>query len=420
MRAPVALAALALSALVLAAPASARIPVYGVVPQDGALPDLADLDLMPAGGIDGIRMMAHWASVEKAPGEYDWSIIDGLVRQTTSRGITPLFFLYGTPAWAARSDGHRCRGEACSVFAPASRRTRKAFASFAREAVERYGPGGDFWEAPVGLRGAGAPAALGGSGRGLVPCLLPPLCPPAPPPPPPPEPDPPPSPTEPPCQCDEPRPIRTWQVWNEQNSPKYFAPRVNARRYGNILRNVNGAIKSADPGAEVVLGGMWGPRYLARRARAQDRKPPVVTFADYMKRLYRVRGIKPAFDSIAIHPYAVNVRRVLKQVREAHRLAERAGDRGAGVWITELGWASDGPKREPFVKGARGQARLLARTTRRLERRRRAFGVRAMFWYSWRDKPGGSAICSWCGYAGLRRADGSAKPAWDAFVRVAR
>jgi hypothetical protein len=52
-------------------------------------------------------------------------------------------------------------------------------------------------------------------------------------------------------------------------------------------------------------------------------------------------------------------------------------------------------------------------------RKRRAFRLRGVFWYSWRDTVGGDQICAWCGHAGLRNGDGSAKPAWDAFVKVA-
>ena len=64
-------------------------------------------------------------------------------------------------------------------------------------------------------------------------------------------------------------------------------------------------------------------------------------------------------------------------------------------------------------------ARLLEKAYDDLLRKRRAFRLRGVFWYSWRDKDGGDQICAWCGQAGLRNADGSAKPAWDAFVKVA-
>jgi exo-beta-1,3-glucanase (GH17 family) len=111
---------------------------------------------------------------------------------------------------------------------------------------------------------------------------------------------------------------------------------------------------------------------------------------------------------------------VKRQVKSGRRIVKRAGDRKAGVWVTEIGWASDGPPNNPYVKGLDGQARMLTRSLSLLERRRRTYRVRGVFWYAWRDKAGGSAICDWCGSAGLRKRDGSAKPSWDAFVRVTR
>ena len=140
----------------------------------------------------------------------------------------------------------------------------------------------------------------------------------------------------------------------------------------------------------------------------------------YLSRLYHVPGIESSFDAIAIHPYARGSGRSLAQVEAARRILKRSGDRRAGLWITELGWAAKGPRRNPYVKGLAGQARLLARTLGRLERRARSFRLRGVFWYSWRDKAGGSSICEWCAHAGLRARDGSAKPAWRAFARVAR
>jgi hypothetical protein len=385
--------------------------VFGVVPQDGALPPRDDLDLMAEGGVDSIRLMAHWGSVEESPGERNWSTLDALVRETIERGIQPLLFLYGPPEWAVRSDGRQCSGVRCTVIAPDSQRTRKAYARFARAAVERYGPGGDFWEPP--------PARAGVLDCTIIP--LPVGCEPdpnptPPPPPPPPDPtDPPPLPTDPPCGCTVPQPIRVWQIWNEQNSPKYYAPKVRIDGYAKLVRAAGKAIKKADPNAEVMLGGMWGPESLKRGKK----KPPVTTFIDYMKGLYAVPGIKRWFDSLAIHPYSANVGGMIQQLREARRVAKSFGDRKVGLWITEIGWASGGPSREPYVKGDGGQARLLEKAYDELLANRRAFRLRGVFWYSWRDKDGGDQICAWCGHAGLHNADGTAKPAWDAFVRVA-
>jgi hypothetical protein len=321
---------------------------------------------MGQGGVDAIRLMAHWGTVEPTPGERNWGTLDALVRETTARGIQPLFVLYGPPEWAAHRDGNSCAGEECAIFAPRSNETQTAYANFARDLVQRYGPGGDFW----------TPAA---------------------------------------CGCTVAQPIRMWQLWNEQNSPKYYAPKVNAKEYAKLVAKSSKAIKSVDRKAEVMLGGMWGPESLKRGKK----KPPVTTYIDYMKRLYKVRGIKKRFESLALHPYSSSVGGMIKQLREARRVAKSAGDRKVGLWITEIGWASGGPPDEPYVKGDEGQAKLLENAYRKLERKRRSLRFRGVFWYSWRDRPGGDLICAWCGNAGLLNADGSPKPAWDAFVRMA-
>lgn len=344
-------------------------PTYGVVPQDGALPSSSDLELMPRAGIKSVRLIASWAAAESEPGAYNWGAMDAMVRKSTARGIRPLFFFFGTPAWAAHRDGHQCHGGGCSVFAPRTPATQAAFARFAGAAAARYGAGGEFWE-PASGPGSKAP-----------------------------------------CGCSTPRPITAWQVWNEQNSAKYFAPQVQVSDYAALLRQTSSAIKAADPSAEVILGGMWGPR---------SSRKGVLTVKAYLKRLYGVAGIQDSFDAIALHPYAPTSRQSVDQVESVRRLVKSFGDPDVGLWVTELGWAAAGPKGHPYVKGRHGQARLLSRTLRTLERRARSFRLEAVFWYSWRDKNGGSAICDWCGHAGLRAKNGSAKPAWRAFARVAR
>jgi hypothetical protein len=361
------LLAATVTALIITAGTAAAQPTYGVVPQDGALPTGSDLERMPKAGIERVRLMASWATTEASPGRYEWTTIDRMVRESTERGIEPYLFLYGTPQWAARQDGHRCRGGACAVFAPRSHETRTAFARFAGAAADRYGPGGDFW----------APSEY----------------------------------TPAPCGCSEPRPLRTWQLWNEQNSPKYFAPSVNVRRYASLLRSSSDAIRAADPQAEIVLGGMWGPGSAHRSVTPVQR---------YLQRLYRVDGIERSFDAIALHPYASSSRGSIEQVEAARKVVRRSGDAEVRLWISELGWAAKGPSKNPYVKGLTGQARLLARTLAKFERRARSFRLRGVFWYSWRDIAGGKSICEWCAHAGLRAKDGSAKPAWRAFARVAR
>jgi hypothetical protein len=331
---------------------------------------------MSKGGISSVRLILHWASVESSPGDYHWSATDQVMRRAVRYHIQPFFFLSGTPEWAARQDGHACSYTACWNFAPSSPATRDAFARFAAAAVARYGPGGDFWT-PGAAQSATTQASASSA----------------------------------PCLCTHARPIETWQIWNEQNSPKYFEPQVDVAQYAAMLGAVGDAIHAADPTAQVVLGGMWGP------TSASDVVTPVNT---YLRQLYAVDGARDDFDAIALHPYSSSVQRSVGQLKGAHEVLKQENDAQTGIWITEIGWASDGPRSNPYVKGPKGQAETLARALTAYKNNRRSLNLRGVFWYSWRDRRGGNAICKWCAHAGLRARDGSAKPSWSAFVDAAR
>ena len=140
----------------------------------------------------------------------------------------------------------------------------------------------------------------------------------------------------------------------------------------------------------------------------------------YFKSFYAAKGIAQSFDSIAIHPYANGASESIEQLEQARKAVKKAGDSSAALWVSEIGWAAGGPKSNPYVKGLDGQARILTRALTTYQRKRRSLRLRGVFWYSWRDKKGGDAICEWCGHAGLRAKNGNEKPAWRAFVRLAR
>ncbi len=414
-------AVLLVCAVAPAAKADSNV-VYGVVPMDGALPTQDDLKLMPTGGITSLRTLFPWISVEGTPGSYDWSGIDEVVRQLTSNGIAPFPFFYATPPWAAAMDNRKCSADGCTVFPPKSGATRAAFAAFAGAAAKRYGPGGAFWTVPISKTDRSDQLIQ-------IPCdpiPLPGCTPdPEPPPPPPPPGDPtptpppvPPTPTPspldpslPPCQCTVAHPITTWQIWNEQNSPKYFAPKVKVSDYAKLLKAASKAIRAEQPDADIVLGGMWGPDSAGK---------VVMPVSKYLVKLLKIPGVKESFDSIALHPYASSASGSQLALKVARKALKKAHDTSVGMWITEIGWAAGGPKKEPFNKGKAGQAKILTAAYKGFRRHAGKYNLRGIFWYSWRDKPGGDAICAWCGYAGLRAKNGTGKPAWDAFVKVAK
>ncbi len=64
------------------------------------------------------------------------------------------------------------------------------------------------------------------------------------------------------------RPIRTWQIWNEENF-KYFVVRPSPSDYGKLINVSYAAIKSVDPGAKLILGGMFArPKEAEYKAQA--------------------------------------------------------------------------------------------------------------------------------------------------------
>jgi polysaccharide biosynthesis protein PslG len=344
---------LALATFAPSASAGTGREFFGVVPQTAVTP--AELERMSANGVGTIRVLFSMPEIEPELGKFAWANTDQLVAAATARGIRVVPTLWGAPDWLNRLDGDANCGGRC---APATKSGRDPWAEFAGAVVGRYGPGGEFWEIT----------------------------------------------TDPPYAL----PIQTYQIWNEQNSPKYFHPEPSPSRYAKLLIAAGRAIHARDPNAEVLTGGMWGP----------PSADEVVPTTKYLRRLYRFPGAASAFDAVAVHPYSANLIGVSEQVEAVVREIKRARD-DAGIWVTELGWASGGPRDNGLVKTPKAQARLLIDSIEELLAKRRAWRIRAVQWYAWRDAPPEHTDCEWCPMSGLRKANGTPKPAARAFLRLA-
>jgi hypothetical protein len=270
--------------------------------------------------------------------------------------MSTLPFLFGTPAWAAGLDGWYCEAEVCTSLAPRTDESRKAFADFAAAAVRRYGPGGTFWRQHNDLR---------------------------------------------------PAPIQTWQIWNEPNLTPFYGPAGDPAGYGALVQAAAAAIRSEDPDAQILLAGLTGTKTNGKR----------MSSARFLNNLYKVPGIKEDFDGIAVHPYNHNVRGTLTQVQATRRIADAHAD-DAGLWVTELGWASAGKRRWGLVKSRIGQARSLGRAIEALQRNALRWDVRGVYWFTWRDTDAGAAVCGWCPWAGLIDRVGQKKPAYWSLMEV--
>lgn len=349
-----ALAALALMALVPAM-ADARPPktFYGLTPQ--AQLGAYELERMGLGRVGTLRVSVAWGAVDETPvpGDTNWGLYDQLIGSAAQVGIQVLPVFDNVPGWVAALDN--CK-EGCTRFAPRSELSLMAWRDFIRSMVERYGPEGTYWAEHPEL---------------------------------------------------QPKPIRAWQIWNEQNSPTFYSPKPDVAAYAKLLKAGHAAITSEDRGAEIILGGMFGT--------PQGGRKPGIAAWDFLSRLYQ-RGAKRHFDAVAPHPYAPKFDDVLLQVELLRDEMRKANDRSADLRITELGWASGGPK-HPLNRGRRGQADRLAEAFRYFINKRKKLNVRSLNWYSWRDNSGAdSGVCSWCPFSGLLDEDLNAKPALRAFT----
>jgi hypothetical protein len=205
-------------------------------------------------------------------------------------------------------------------------------------------------------------------------------------------------------------PIRNWQIWNEANF-FYFAYPVSPQRYAQLLKLSSQTIKSVDPGAKVLLTGLFGEP-TASGARGM----PAATF---LRQLYRVPGIKSSFDGIALHPYAIDTEILEELVEGIHEVTLEAHDRPA-LYITEIGWGSQNDFNQvAFEQGIRGQASQLRDAYTYLLENRNRLALRGIYWFSWKDAPGS---CNFCDSVGLFRAGARfhSKPAWGALQRITR
>ena len=86
------------------------------------------LDAMQSLGVKNIRLAIPWATVETAPGQYDWTAIDNMVNAAAARGMGVLGVINTTPTWA--------RGTWTNVYAPPD--NPATLGSFAGALAARY------------------------------------------------------------------------------------------------------------------------------------------------------------------------------------------------------------------------------------------------------------------------------------------
>jgi hypothetical protein len=205
---------------------------------------------------------------------------------------------------------------------------------------------------------------------------------------------------------ERPMPILSWQVWNEPNYLLFWRPHPSPRGYAKLLKRSARAIRAIDPDASILAAGV---------APVEAGISPWA----FLRRMYRVPGVRHDFDIAALHPYAPYVRWVIDQIRFVRAVMAEAGDGHKPLQLTEVGVASDGAFPNPFDKGPIGQASFLRRTLRLSLVKRHRWRLAGIDWFTWKDAAAADPHCVFCQFGGLFDSAGSAKPAWWAFRRIA-
>jgi hypothetical protein len=357
--------ALVLAALVVllvaapAAPAARTVPqgFFGVMYDHGIekAPDDAQdsqWDQMAASGVETVRTVFDWGEAQPSGrgSDFDFERTDGVVRRAALRNMDVLPVVFYTPRWAR---AYRNR-----FTSPP--KSRSDYVTYLAALVERYGPEGTFWTEHPELPK---------------------------------------------------HPLREWQIWNEPHLPAYWdapekGPYGYTRAYPLLLRASYNIVKSLDPGAKIVLGG------ITQRAWEE------------IEVLYQ-RGIKRYFDVAALQIFPQTVRRSVKATELFRDAMKRRRDGRKPIYLTEITWPASKGKTDPIKYQAqdtpRGMAAKLSHMYAKMVGRRRALGVGKVFWYTWSSQydRGGSNFH----YTGLVRYDNNvftAQPALGSYQRSAR
>lgn len=234
----------------------------------------AHLDAIASSGIEGVRHDALWEQAEPKPPAggahvYDWARFDAVVAALAERRLRWLPIIDYSAPWAGVVPGDR-------FSAP---RSDADFAAYARAFAGRYGRDGEYWRANPGLPKV---------------------------------------------------PVTSYEIWNEPNHPAFWRPAPDARRYAELYLATREAIRSVDPDARVVVGGL-----------VTEGAP------EFVRTIYRHRPeARGRVDGVGLHPYGTrddNLAKVVRSIASLRRTLNSLGADAVPIELTEIGWTTRGP-----------------------------------------------------------------------------
>jgi hypothetical protein len=211
--------------------------------------------------------------------------------------------------------------------------------------------------------------------------------------------------------------VTAWEIWNEEDSSAWW--NGTPAGYAALLKAAYPAVKSADPKATVIVGGLTG------------------NDGAYLSELYAA-GARGSFDAVGVHtdtacniasPYSFEYNLGTRTVNQyfflgftsIHAVMVGAGDGAKPVYMTELGWSSTsaecqsghwaGQKLAGVTEPT--QAMYLRQAYHCLAQPQYSY-VKAAMWFELFNNGGSSAPLD---NFGLLNQNFAPKPAFDAFAQ---
>lgn len=215
--------------------------------------------------------------------------------------------------------------------------------------------------------------------------------------------------------------VLAWEVWNEPNTAGFWWPKPDPAAYTALLVDAARAIRAENPQATVILGGL----------ASVDNADGTISESDFLTAVCSSGG-NHAVDGVAFHPYTFPDlagkstgpwSRISSSPDSLHAVLSRYGTPQLRIWITEFGAPTGGPG-----AGSDGSSPIPANTTHVTEARQTHIAadvvptvradptIAALVWYSDQDLSADTSTN--LNFFGLRRADGSQKPAFDGLRRA--
>jgi len=303
------------------------------------------LAAMASGGLQLARIDARWSNIEPNPPSggvhhYNWSQYDSMVQGMAQQGLRWYPIVGYSTTWAGVIPG-----DANSVVAPAH---LGDFTAFASALAARYGRGGTFWQS-----------------RPSLPQL----------------------------------PVTHYEIWNEENSTTFMHPQTSApEAYADLYMAARAAIKSLDPQADVVVGGL------------ALGKSDVTDEVQFIQRMWAHRpDLAGHVDGVGLHPYQLSLADTYMRLAKFRQALDQVAGASVPIEITEIGWATTAVSESERAADLAQLAEQLPHSDCNVDR---------LLPYTWlTQESNGSDPESWFG---IWNHDGSGKPSGIAYLNAVR